>query len=94
MNNKEFIQQMSKRLSLSQSQVSEMIDAYCDVLVSELQENEQVSFISMGTLEVKKKEQRILVNPGSQQRMLVPPKLVLGFKASSSLRLFLKQFSK
>jgi DNA-binding protein HU-beta/integration host factor subunit alpha len=39
---------------------------------------------NFGTFEVKKKLERIMVNPSTGQRMLVPPKLVLNFKPNSS----------
>ena len=39
-----------------------------------------------GVFEVKKKMERIVVNPSTRQRKLVPPKLVLTFKASNVLK--------
>ena len=44
-----------------------------------------------GTFEVKKRLERILVNPGTGQRMLVPPKLVLGFKPIAAIKESLKK---
>jgi nucleoid DNA-binding protein len=35
---------------------------------------------------VKKKLERIVVNPSTKQRMMVPPKLVLSFKPSSAVK--------
>ena len=40
--------------------------------------------------ETKKKMERIMVNPASGQRMLVPPKLVLNFKRNQTLKEKLK----
>lgn len=56
--------------------VRHLIDAMSDVFL----EGNTVSVSDFGIFEVKKKMERILVNPGTRQRMLVPPKLVLGFK--------------
>jgi DNA-binding protein HU-beta/integration host factor subunit alpha len=39
---------------------------------------------NFGTFEPKKKLERVIVNPASGQRMLVPPKLVLGFKPNQT----------
>ena len=39
-----------------------------------------------GSFEVKKKAERISINPASKQRMLVPPKLVLSYKPSNTLK--------
>ena len=45
---------------------------------------------NFGTFEVKKRMERVVVNPGTQQRMLVPPKLVLNFKPIASIKENLK----
>jgi DNA-binding protein HU-beta/integration host factor subunit alpha len=47
-------------------------------------EGDSVIINNFGTFEVKKKLERIIVNPATGQHMLVPPKLVLGFKQSDS----------
>ena len=54
--------------------------------LKELQESNVLTFQEFGTFEVKKKMERISVNPVTKQRFLVPPKLVLGFKPSVSLK--------
>lgn len=43
-------------------------------------------FQNLELLRLKKRLERIVVNPGTKQRMLVPPKLVLGFKPIASLK--------
>ena len=45
-----------------------------------------ISIQGFGTFEVKKKAERISVNPTTKQRMLVPPKLVLTYKPSTLLK--------
>jgi len=44
------------------------------------QEGDSVQMANFGNFEVKKKLERVMVNPTTGQRMLVPPKLVLAFK--------------
>jgi DNA-binding protein HU-beta/integration host factor subunit alpha len=39
---------------------------------------------------VKKKMERVMVNPSTGQRMLVPPKLVLNFKPNGSWKEHIK----
>ena len=53
-------------------------------------EGEVVSIPSFGSFEVKKRLERVVVNPSSGVRMLVPPKLVLGFKPAASVKEQLK----
>jgi nucleoid DNA-binding protein len=35
---------------------------------------------------VKKKLERVLVNPATKQRMLVPPKMVVSFKPNTGMK--------
>ena len=86
MNNKEFQTELAQRLSFSQKRSAELMKGYVDTLVQQLVDTDELPFFSMGTFEVKQKEQRIIVNPLSKKRMLVPPKLVLNFKPSAKLK--------
>ena len=43
-------------------------------------EGNAVQLPNFGVFEVKKKLERIIINPSTGQRMLVPPKLTLAFK--------------
>ena len=45
-----------------------------------------IAIQGFGTFEVKKKLERISINPATQQRMLIPPKLVLTYKPSVTLK--------
>lgn len=86
MNNKEFQIELAKRLGVSQKRSAELVKGYVDTLVQQLSDSDELPFLSMGTFEVKQKEQRVIVNPSSKKRMLVPPKLVLNFKPSAGLK--------
>lgn len=55
-------------------------------MAQELQEGNVVTIQGFGTFEVKKKAERITVNPTTKQRMLVPPKLVLTYRPSAQLK--------
>ncbi len=52
---------------------------------------ESVSVAGFGSFEVKKRLERIMVNPSTGQRMIVPPKLVLNFKPAASIKEELKK---
>ena len=65
---------------------SELLSNTVSVMTKELQEGNSVSVLGFGTFEVKKKLERISVNPTTKQRMLVPPKLVLTYKPSITLK--------
>jgi len=91
MNNKSFIQELAQRSSYSQDDVQKLVYTVIDAMNEGLQNGDAVLFPNFGTFEVKKRMERILVNPATQQRMLVPPKLVLGFKPVPAIKEILKK---
>ena len=80
MNNKEFIQRLSQRMGYTVSDTQRMVTNVIDKMSDGFQEGNCVAIPGFGTFEIKKKLERIIVNPTTMQRMLVPPKLVLNFK--------------
>ena len=55
-------------------------------MAQQLQDGNTVAIHGFGTFEVRKKLERISINPATQQRMLIPPKLVLTYKPSAILK--------
>ena len=86
MNNKEFISELSRRLSYNNKETTKLVSSVLSVMTQELQEGKIIANQGFGTFEVKKKMERISVNPSTQQRMLIPPKLVLTYKPSITLK--------
>ncbi|MDR3119045.1 MAG: HU family DNA-binding protein [Mediterranea sp.] len=86
MNNKEFTAELSRKLGIPAKETTPMIESLLSVLVEELQNGKSVAIQGFGSFEVKKKAERISVSPTTQERMLVPPKLVLSYKPSSALK--------
>ena len=87
MSNKEFISDLAERSGLSGKEVSSLTSATISAIIGELTEENSVAISGFGTFEVKKKLERVLVNPVTKQRMLVPPKMVVSFKPYTSLKL-------
>lgn len=86
MNNKEFTSELSRRLGYTFKDTSELIASLLSGMSRQFEEGNAISVQGFGTFEVKKKAERISVNPTTKQRMLVPPKLVLTYKPSSLLK--------
>lgn len=80
MNNKEFVAELSRQTGYSVSDTQRLLTNVINAMSDSFQESDSVVIPNFGAFEVKKKMERIMVNPSTQQRMLVPPKLVLGFK--------------
>ena len=90
MNNKELVAELARSTGYSLSDTQRMITNVINAMSDGFQEGDTVAIPNFGTFEVKKKMERIMVNPSTQQRMLVPPKLVLGFKPSAAWKEKLK----
>lgn len=86
MNNKEFIADLVSRTNLSSKEVTLLASATVSAIIGELQEENTVFIPGLGSFEVKKKLERVLVNPNTKQRMLIPPKMTVSFKPNTSLK--------
>ena len=86
MNNKEFTSELAERLGYTITDTAELIGSLLSDMVQELEEGNVIAVQGFGSFEVKKKAERISINPASKQRMLVPPKLVLSYKPSNTLK--------
>lgn len=84
MNNKEFISSLADRTNMKPVEVQKIMDKLITQMGECFQEGDSVQLANFGSFEVKKKLERVMVNPNTGQRMLVPPKLVLGFKPNAT----------
>ena len=92
MNSTELITILSQKLALSKTDVSKRIEDTVSIIFAELEQNNSVTVSTFGTLEVNKKNERISVNPATGKKTLVPPRLVVKFKTSNTLKEKLKGF--
>ena len=90
MNNKEFIAELASRTGFSVKDTQTLVNNIVNAMGDAFQEDNAVLVPNFGVFETKKKMERIMVNPASGQRMLVPPKLVLNFKPNQTLKKKLK----
>ena len=86
MNNKELTSELAERLGYTIKDTSELINSLLASMTQELEEGNMIAVQGFGSFEVKKKAERISINPASKQRMLVPPKLVLSYRPSNTLK--------
>ena len=86
MNNKGFINELSTQTGLSAKDAASYSALLVSNLSQHLAEEDNVNISGFGLFEVKRKMERIIINPASKQRMLVPPKIVVGFKPAPTLK--------
>ena len=86
MNNKEFTSELSQRLGYTIRDTSELMASLLSDMTQQLHEGNTITVQGFGTFEVRKKIERITINPVTKLRMLIPPKLVLAYKPSNVLK--------
>lgn len=86
MNNKEFISIIAGKTEMKPREAQRAVEALISVMGDSFQEGDNVQMANFGCFEVKKKLERVMVNPATGQRMLVPPKLVLTFKPNTTMK--------
>lgn len=86
MNNKEFIAELARRTKSNTKETQQRMNFLIKEITEHLCNEDMISISDFGTFETKKRLERVLVSPTTGQRMLVPPKMVVGFKQSNVLK--------
>ena len=93
MKNKELVTELATRLGWTAQEVTETLSVLGSVVSSRLVDNDTIYLQGFGLFEVKKKAERISVNPANGKRYLIPPKLVPVFKPGVTVKNRLKDLS-
>lgn len=91
MKNKELVTELAARMGWTAQEVAETLSVLSSVVSSRLVDNDTIYLQGFGQFEVKKKAERISVNPSNGKRYLVPPKLVPVFKLGTTVKNKLKE---
>jgi len=87
MDSKAFIDILAKKTSFSKKETSEIAEAIGAAIKEYCVEGDAVAIPGFGTFETRKKNERVMTVPSSGgKRLLIPPKIVVGFKPSSILK--------
>ena len=86
MNNKEFIAALSQKTGYKIEDTQNMVRTIVYDIVDKLTEGDAIMLSGLGSFDVKKRMERVITNPSTGQKMLVPPKLVVNFNPVSSLK--------
>lgn len=93
MDNKSLVTELAKRIDKNPKEVSFLIEGFISVLKDKCDDMDSIAIPGFGTFESKKKFERIVVNPSTGKRMLIPPKISLTFKPSAILKSKLRGIS-
>jgi nucleoid DNA-binding protein len=91
MKTKDLIQHIATSTSMSKTRTEDLLEATIAVLQKELLDGKSVQLPSLGTLEMKRRNARIIVHPKTQIRTEVPEKMQLNFKPNQAAKDMFKQ---
>lgn len=91
MDSKELVDIIAKRMSRSPKDVNILLDAFIKTVEDRCGGLDSVAIPGFGAFEAKKKVERVVVNPSSGKKMLIPPKITLTFKPSALLKSKLRE---
>ena len=94
MDNKIIIEILSKRLGQNKAKIGNLLDGFTQAVKERCSDLDTISIPGFGSLEPKKRMERIAIHPSTGKRMLIPPKISVGFKPSALLKQKLKNLSK
>lgn len=86
MNNKEYVSRIASETGYSANEAQKKLSELIAIMTEQLQDSNSVAISGFGTFEVKKKNERVSVNPVTKKRLLIPPKLAVSFKPSSLVK--------
>jgi len=86
MNNSELIKNLSLRLGQSQAEIKRILESSMKVVKEYLDEGFIITIPGLGTFRSFLKKERKSFNPHHNRFMMLPPKRVVKFRASSSMK--------
>lgn len=86
MDNKTFIEELSRRADISRETVSLLIESLSSQMGKVAADMDVVAVPNFGIFEPRMRQERLAVHPASGKRLMVPPRIVLAFKCSPALK--------
>ena len=90
MKTKDLIQHIATATSMTKTRTEELLNATVAVLQKELLAGKSVQLHNFGTLEMKRKNARVVVHPQTKERTTIPEKMQLTFKPNQTTKEQLK----
>lgn len=86
MDTKTLIEKACEASGADPEQGRRIVDAFSGLLSESGAELDSVAVPGFGVFEARKRLERVNVHPATGRRMLLPPKIVVGFKPSAVLK--------
>lgn len=85
MNKAELINAIAEKAGLTKVQAKNALDATLAAVADAVAKEDKVSLIGFGTFSVVEKGERTGINPATKQKITIPAKKVVKFKAGAEL---------
>jgi len=80
-------------MTVNPERSAELVELTTSIIARMMGDGDVLAIKGFGTFEVKKKEERVSVNPVTGNRWMIPPKLVPSFKPGTILKEKIKNYS-
>lgn len=88
---KELVDRIAERTRSKRVVVKQIVQGFLDEIVGELGRGNRLEFRDFGVFEVKERAARIAQNPKTLERVNVPPKRTVKFKAGRLMKVKLQE---
>ena len=86
MNHNELIVSISEKAAINIQQTENMLDYVVEIFADLLTDGNSIGIQGFGVFETRQKNERLSVHPKTGIRSIIPPKLVVNFKQSNTLK--------
>lgn len=85
MNKTELINAIAEKANLTKVDAKNALDATLDAIVGALAANDKVALLGFGTFSVQEKDARTGINPRTKEKIEIPARKAVKFKAGADL---------
>ena len=85
MNKAELVNAIAEKSNLTKVDAKKALDATLDAITEAMVKNDRVALIGFGTFAVTEKGERTGINPATKQKITIPARKVVKFKAGAEL---------
>ncbi len=83
---KDFVQRIAEETGVSKVEVTNVVQAFLDLVIDELAKGNRLEFRGFGVFEVKLRKRRQAQNPKTLEKVVVPERMVVKFKEGKLLK--------
>lgn len=81
-----FVDILADRLGENTEHIMQLTNSLAEIVGESGSQFDSIAISNFGVFEPRKRLERVAMHPASGKRLLVPPKIVLGFKPSAALK--------